>query len=323
MGTLPRRSGTAGQVFPGGGVKIIIGANPDDAGADALALGAVLCRALAAEPVLCHVHPAAFNYPGPGHVDAEWNAYLHGEAEKVLAEARATMADEFGWPQVRTVVAAHRSSGLGLADAASAENADLIAIGSAPGGADGRFGVGSTADKLLHGSPVPIAVAPAGYRRAAPHRLGRVVVGFQNTEESRQALAKGAEIAEDAEVPLTVLTVLIRHRIYGSRLGPEAEDGVLEVLQDDARAAQAQALADLGFGGPTTTVTAIGETANAALRRVPWQGDEVFVLASASGGQLRRVFLGDMTYKLLRATPVPAIVLPRHTGPDRVVVSLV
>jgi hypothetical protein len=30
-----------------------------------------------------------------------------------------------------------------------------------------------------------------------------------------------------------------------------------------------------------------------------------------------------MTYKLLRATPVPAVVLPRHTGPDRVVVSLV
>jgi len=35
--------------------------------------------------------------------------------------------------------------------------------------------------------------------------------------------------------------------------------------------------------------------------------------ASARGGPLQRVFLGDMTYKLLRATPVPAIILPRHS----------
>ena len=27
---------------------------------------------------------------------------------------------------------------------------------------------------------------------------------------------------------------------------------------------------------------------------------------------LKRVFLGDMTYKLLRSSPVPTIVLPRH-----------
>ena len=49
------------------------------------------------------------------------------------------------------------------------------------------------------------------------------------------------------------------------------------------------------------------------MQRFDWQGDELFVLASARGGVLRRVFLGDMTYKLVRATPVPAIVLPRHT----------
>jgi nucleotide-binding universal stress UspA family protein len=303
-------------------MKIIIGANPDDAGEDALVLGSVLCRALGATPVLSHVYPASFNYPGPGHVDAEWNAYLHGESEKVLAEAREEMA-ELGWPDVETIVGAHRSSGQGLADVASAVNADLIVIGSAPGGSDGRFGVGSTADKLLHGSPVPIAVAPAGYRRDAPSELGQVVVGFQNTDEGLQALAKGAEFAEDAGVPLTVLTVLIRHRMYGSRLGGGGEDGVLEVLREEAEQAQARALAALDFSGQSTTMTAIGETVNAALNRLMWEGDELFVLASAAGGQLRRVFLGDMTYKLLRATPVPAVVLPRHTGPDRVVVSLV
>ncbi len=48
------------------------------------------------------------------------------------------------------------------------------------------------------------------------------------------------------------------------------------------------------------------------MRRFDWNGDELFVLASG-GSILRRVFLGDMTYKLVRASPVPVVVLPRHT----------
>ena len=58
----------------------------------------------------------------------------------------------------------------------------------------------------------------------------------------------------------------------------------------------------------------VGDNASSAVRRYDWNGDELFVLASAHGGVLRRVFLGDMTYKLLRATPVPAVVLPATPG---------
>lgn len=294
-------------------VKIVIGANPDDAGSDALALGSLLCRALDAEPVLVHVHPAAFNFPGPGNVDAEWSAYLHGEAEKVLAIAGQEMVSDYGWSDVRTVVAAHRSSGQGLAEVASAENADMVVIGSAPGARPGVFQIGSTADKLLHGSPVPVAVAPSGYRRDAPDRIGKVVVGFRNTPESVQALGKGAEIAETAGVPLLVLTILIRHRVYGSKLGPSAEDTLLAGLKEDAEAAQLSALRDLGMTEEVERVTAVADSPLSALQRLEWTGDELLVVASARGGPVRRVFLGDMTYKLLRATPVPAVVLPRHS----------
>ena len=57
----------------------------------------------------------------------------------------------------------------------------------------------------------------------------------------------------------------------------------------------------------------VGDDASSAIQRFDWNGDELFVLASSRGGVLRRVFLGDMTYKLVRATPVPALVLPRRT----------
>ncbi len=292
-------------------MQIVIGANPDDAGRDALALGTLLCRALGAEPLLVHVRPAAFDYPSQAHVDAEWNSYLHTEAEKVLRDARQAMISDYGWDDVRTVIGAHRSSGQGLADAASAENADYIVIGSAPGSLPGAFQIGSTADKLLHGSPVPVAVAPSGYRNKAPDRIGRLVVGFRGSDESVQALTKGAEIAEGADIPLLVLTILLRHRIYGSKLGARAEDDILGQLRDDADAAQSEALQGLHLRQGIERVTQVADSPRSALQRLEWDGDEVLVLASARGGPVRRVFLGDMTYKLLRATPVPAIVLPR------------
>jgi nucleotide-binding universal stress UspA family protein len=309
----------AAQVIasPGNGrcaVKVVIGANPDDAGRDALALGTLLCHALDAEPVLCHVHPADFNFPSQAHVDAEWSSYLHDEAEKVLAAAQAQMTSEYGWPEVRTVVGADHSSGQGLAEVASEELADYIVIGSAPGALPGAFQIGSTANKLLHGSPVPVAVAPYGYRNKLPVRIGKVVVGFRNTDESLLALAKGAEMADTADVPLLALTVLVRHRVYGSKLGSSAEDTVLAQLHDEAEQAQRDAVADLHLRRGVQQLTQIADSPRSALQRMEWAGDEVLVLASATGGPLRRVFLGDMTYKMLRSTPVPAIVLPRHTA---------
>lgn len=294
-------------------MKIVIGTNPDDAGSDALALGSLLCRALHAEPLLCHVHPAAFNYPGQAHVDAEWRGYLHGEAQKVLAKARAEMESDYGWAAVSSVVGEHRSSGQGLADVASAQNADMVVIGTAPGAGLGAFQIGSTANKLLHGSPVPVAIAPDGYRHDAPDALGKIVVAFRNTDESIRALAKAAEMAEAADVPLVVMTILVRHRIYGSKVGTSAEDAVMAAAQSDADDAQLRALDALGLVDRVRRVTATADSPRSALQRLEWTGDELLVLASARGGPLRSVFLGDMTYKMLRATPVPAIVLPRHT----------
>ena len=41
----------------------------------------------------------------------------------------------------------------------------MIVVGSGSDGSWGTVVVSSTADRLLHSSPVPVAVAPRGYRR--------------------------------------------------------------------------------------------------------------------------------------------------------------
>lgn len=294
-------------------MELIIGINPDSSDSDGMALGSLLARALGAKPVLAHIYPTNFDYPSMAHVDVEWVAYLQEQAALLLEEAKAKFCARFGWDDVEVVMAGHRSSGRGLAELAQERESTLIVIGSAPGTSLGRFGIGSTADKLLHDSPVPVATAPVGYAREGVERIGRLVVAFQNTAESLATLISGAELAERAGLPVRVLTLLIRHRMYGSNLGADAEEMVLRQILEDTVAAQEEALSEITITVPTDTVTPTGDSVRAAMQRVDWEGDEVLLLGSASGGGLRRVFLGDMTYKLLRATPVPAVVMPRNT----------
>ena len=285
-----------------------MGVTPDASAADAMSLASVLQTSFAAEVVLGNIFPAPADPAGKTKVDAEWVAYMRSESVEILADV-ARDADRWGLTEYTTAVHGHRSSGVGLIELAEAVDADLIVIGSAPGSANGRFLIGSTADQLLHGSHVPVALATTGYRRVRPDALGRLVVAFQDTQESRTALRWAADNVNGRR--LTALTILLRHRVMGSQLAFDTEGLITRQLAEDAQAALDDALLDLGAQADAQMT--VGDDASSAIQRFDWNGDELFVLASSRGGVLRRVFLGDMTYKLVRATPVPALVLPRRT----------
>jgi hypothetical protein len=57
-----------------------------------------------------------------------------------------------------------RSASTGLLEAAEQHNASLIAVGSSTAGLFGRISLSSVADRLLHSSHVPVALAPRGFR---------------------------------------------------------------------------------------------------------------------------------------------------------------
>lgn len=288
-------------------MKMLVGVTTDSTSKDAMALAGLLQKISGAEVVLAHIYPHAGSRAGVDKVDLEWMAYLQQDAERTVTEAM-TRAEEFGLTQVGTDIHGHHASGTGLAELAQTIGAEMIVIGSAPGAANGRFLIGSTADQLLHGSHVPVALAPADYRRYYPRDIGGLVVAFQDTSESRRALQWAAEHGDG--LPLTALTVLIRHRIMGSNQAFDGEMLVARQSLDDAERALEEATRELGI--TTDLAVCTGDTAQSALQRYDWNGDELLVLASAAG-LVRRVFLGDMTYKLIRGTPVPAVVLPRHT----------
>lgn len=294
-------------------MRIVIGVTPDDSGDDALALGAMACRTFKAEPLLVHVHPVAYQYASMGHVDAEWRQFLAQQAREVVAEAAQTMREDYGFADVATAIYGHRSSGTGLAEVSDLKDADAIVIGSAPGASRGRFEIGSTADQLLHGSHVPVALAPSGFRRTYGEMFTRIVVAFQDSRESRTVLAESVRMAQVEGLPLTMLTVLQRHRMYGSKLGSAAEDAVLAQLEADTEARREEMLRELPDDLEVSSEIAVADTITGALQQLSWDGSELLVVSSAKGGVLRRVFLGDMTYKLVRASPVPTVVMPRRT----------
>ena len=106
------------------------------------------------------VHPA----PAPissARVDAEWVAERHSQAEKILDAARHLLADV---QSVDYRVVASSSAAHGLHDIAEDAGASLIVVGSSSRAAEHRLLAGSTADRLLAGSQVPVAVAPRGIR---------------------------------------------------------------------------------------------------------------------------------------------------------------
>lgn len=292
-------------------MRILVGVSSDDAGSDAVALGAVLSRLLDASLVLAYVHPPTSEVPGMDHVDAEWAAYLQDRADATLDRATTQLATDWRIVDVETTTVASPSVSRGLRREARGMEATITVLGPCRGAQAGRIGIGSIASSLLHGGETAVGLAPEGYRESAPESVGRLVIGFRGTPESRAVLATAHEIAQRRGIPVHLLTAVIRTTwISGSSLRGDPERAVLDSLEQQEHAAQARAIADTDPAIVGDVIQA--DSAEQACEAFPWRSDDLFVTASSRYGPVRRVLLGDVAYKLLRSCPAPAIVMPRE-----------
>lgn len=301
---------------PAGTMRVLAGYSPDERGDDALALAALVARAADAELTVAHVYPAAWPAHGPGRVDAEWVAYLREQADETLARAVERLA---GMPGPGTAVTARahasRGSGRGLAEVAEDAGAGLVVIGSAPRGRRGRIAIGGTADRLLHGSPVPVALAPRGYAGRAPARLERMTIAYRRRRGGEGPLRAAAGFAAALNLPVRLLTLVPRPAGVAARF--RSAGGVLErqVAQADEDLRRAAGL--LGGGTPVERLTSAGTGVEKALRGVAMLPGEILACQSGHDGPLRRVFLGESSGRIVRAAPCPVLVLPRGAVPRR------
>lgn len=294
-------------------MRLLAGVTPEPQSLDALALGSAVANATGAQLVVANIVPRGYDFPGAAHVDAEWRAFLLEQANETLDWARRELPPR---PGNSYRLSFDNSSGIGLAEFAKQTDSQVIAIGSTPGGSTGRIEIGSTADQLLHGASTAVAIAPYGYASWAPDVIRRTVVAYQDTAEARHALQVVAEVLSGPEVaprPIALISVVSQQtRIYGSRLGSNAEDGIIAALTEQAEAAVAQAAATIARTRlPVTAQVLVGRDVANALSRFDWADDDLLVVGSTQRGPLRRVLLGDMSHRIIKAATVPVCVMPR------------
>jgi nucleotide-binding universal stress UspA family protein len=198
-----------------------------------------------------------------------------------------------------------------LEELAESEHADLIVIGSTALGPLGRVVIGSVGERLLHGSPCAVVVAPKGFKDTdldIPEKIG---VCWDGSPESELALDTAIELAGIGGGELYLLTA-IDPDAYVYATYP----GVFTIPDDEAMRNAAEANLSEGLARVPQGVAASGEIvvgypASALRRRAAEIELDLLVAGSRGYGPMRRVLLGGVSERLIRKAHCPVVIVPR------------
>lgn len=283
--------------------KIIIGVDDSDRSADAVALGAQLARAAGAEIILANAYP--FDTMPSRATTPQLDAHLRDRAMETLlrhfATLRGVRADLRALPG--------GSPARGLQALAEREGAALIVIGSSHRGGVGRVLAGTTAERLLHGAPCPVAVAPRGHAERGDG-MGSIVVGYDGGEEATAALTAGLAAGRALHAVVRIVRVVDpSHANILSAMDPlsfavppaelhrelQAEFEAEVTARPDAVDAEVEFV----IGDVVHELAASSRTAG------------LMIVGSRGYGPARAVLLGSVSGRLVREAGCPVLVIPR------------
>ena len=282
---------------------LLAGADGTGSGLDAVAFGARLASAISSPLVVACVCPNEALLAGAegGSDDPQ------RQATSILEAARDVVGDLPA--DYRTVVST--SPARGLAELAEKEDVEAVVVGSTHRGPVGRVMSGSTAERLLHGSGCPVAVAPRGYRLHRSKPVEAIGAAFTDTPEGHEAVRVAADLAARANLPLTVYSVVALHTNW---LRPEAVQPDATVVPEETIRAYREPLdrvvGDLPEGVPATGRLLFGEVVD-ELSMAAERDVDLLVCGSRGYGPVRRVLLGTVSSALVRQASVPTLVVPR------------
>jgi nucleotide-binding universal stress UspA family protein len=245
-------------------------------------------------------------YPKPAEADLLPNAEPALEALKVELSP-GDVAVEY-----RTVLGSSAPSA--LHQAAEREGALLLVVGSTARGTAGRLFPGSTADRLMHGAPCPIAVIPPGWSDAGPPST--IGVAYVETEEGHNALRTAHGLARRSGATLRVITVAdagASAHLDTEAYRPGQHGTSVEDVQGEHRVRAEAAVRDAvaGFDGDVPVeVDAFLEDPAEVLLRISEHLD-LLICGSRGYGPLRAVLLGGVTRRVTSEARCPVIVVPR------------
>lgn len=268
-----------------------------DRGNEAIELGVALARLTAAELRICLVLQRSGAVPAKVPAAAsDFDHLLEQEAHIWLESAIALVpADVVATPHLLWA----ESTSEGLLAAVADFRSDRIVVGAGRNGLLHRFAIGSVANALLHVSPVPVALAPRGYR--APERISRITCAIGTRAGWESLIESMVAISENLGVDLRFVT-LVEVDAIGHRSSADSAAHLDHVLEHFARGSTAS--------GAITTEVAEGRSVEAAVEALDWRADEIAFVGSSRLARPSTIFLGITANRMLHVLPVPLIVVP-------------
>jgi nucleotide-binding universal stress UspA family protein len=276
---------------------ILVGLDPEREDAAPLLLGAGLARITGAPLIVAasYLHDRITNAVSAGMVE-----------EDLRSDALAKLEALTGGTDADLLVAGGSSPARVLHDLAARLDASIVVVGSTAKGSLGRVTPGSTAERLLHGAPCPVAVAPAGLD--ADWRPRRIGAAFLDLEEAHVALRAAADLARAAGATLHATTAVEPLEWRRSAvIAPYHDEGTLGT--SNAQRSLDDAIAKLPAGVEVTNEVVVARPAD-ALAALSSDVD-LLVCGSRGYGPLRSVLLGGVTHQLIRKSHCPVLVVPR------------
>ncbi len=288
---------------------ILVGYCPRTADRGPIHFALAAARATSAPVLAVAVHSGGMVAGVP--VGAELAGQPEAAARAVLEPLRAELGAAVDVRAREALTAA-----AGLTAAAEEVDARLIVLGSSSRGAIGRVLPGSTAERVIHGAPCPVAVVPRDYV-AREGGMMTVGVAFAPTPEGRDALRTGARLAEVARASLRVIMVL------DPSLAERTSPGMLAAAHhdhDDAedRAGRSRIEAERELDEAIATVSSTVPVERDVLFQDPADGLaaasehlDLLIMGSRAYGPMRAVMLGGVSRRVITRAACPVLVLPR------------
>lgn len=291
-------------------MTVVVGYRAGEVGLSGLHLAVRTARTLGTSLVVATIVPKPWLTPSLARVDAEYEQWADHLGADSANEAAGVLRDVKDGIDVGYLHRAHRSVSGGLIEVVEEVGGDVLVLGSLPSGGRGGVVIGTTADWLLHASPVPVAISPRGYRAHAGE-LTRLTCAYAATPDSIEVVRRCSATAQRFGLPLRVMTFAVRGKtMYPPEVGLDVEDEILEAWATQAREILAGLKADGVIGEDVALEVVAGHGWQEALDKVDWQDGEILAVGTRPRDEIRRVFLGSRGTKIIRESPVPVLVLP-------------
>ena len=286
--------------------KILIGVDGSDRSDDAIAFGRALALAAGAPVILATAHPPE---PPKSRLDAHADyTERRDEAEGLLARASPAVADV---ADVELLRLADESAARALQSAAEHAGAGVIVVGSSHVGRLGRVLPGSTAERLLHGAPCPVAVVPLGFEAHGLRPNPIIGCAYDPSEDGAAALGAAEELTLALSGSLRVMHVVEPPSyLYDTGEVPLDMPETDARIRADAERTLAERVERLSFRLHDVEGTLhVGKAADVLIGLS--ETVDAMVVGSRGYGPLKAVLLGGVSGQVIRSAACPVIVVPR------------